>query len=649
MEPVLQIASATRDADGLVRVSGTVYTFRPYAGLMYISVVIVDGAMVSQKLLIDPSFPDGGSWQVQLPDSISPGTYQLGVTAHFFPPAETGDGSEQTDAILNLTFHASPTLGDDTFSDANGFADTIDLLAGDDTYSGENGNDTITGGAGRDTLNGNAGDDRFVILASDLVSGEIYDGGSDTDTAALVGGGLFDLTQVTLADIESIAVEGATATTVRVLDFAQAALIDPGTTTTTIDIADITTAPGVDAAERVFRLLENGVDAVTWEAGGVGRTATQVDADTMRIAQADGTRSDITFNTQSGLRIDAIITDVNDVHDYERLEIAYDQAGRMQSRTVFEDDGTETFTEFADGVRTLTTRTDDSAPGDGPAWASITTAYASNGQTTSRTTLLDNGTRIETSYTGGVRSGTTHTDLSSGGTAQSWNTINTTYDTGGTTLTSREIIFDNGVRATQNYSSGVIATQSRFDDSVGGTAVDWSQMQMAYDGAGILESIVVHYDNNSSRSSSYQNGQLIQDYRYDAVTNTSRLTGGNGDNLLDSTGLADIVRGGGGNDTIISYSGNDTLTGGTGDDTFVFRSIGRIDRDTITDFGNGADRLDLQEFGIYALADLLAPGNGHSATQEGADTVIDFGANGTITLRNFMLGSLTDAHFVNDL
>ncbi len=69
--------------------------------------------------------------------------------------------------------------------------DTLNGGAGNDTLNGDNGNDTINGGAnddvindgaGDDTINGDAGNDRIVMGDSGVLTGDTFNGGTDTDT-----------------------------------------------------------------------------------------------------------------------------------------------------------------------------------------------------------------------------------------------------------------------------------------------------------------------------------------------------------------------------------------------------------------------------------------------------------------------------------
>jgi Ca2+-binding RTX toxin-like protein len=69
-----------------------------------------------------------------------------------------------------------------------------------------------------------------------------------------------------------------------------------------------------------------------------------------------------------------------------------------------------------------------------------------------------------------------------------------------------------------------------------------------------------------------------------------------GDDILQGNGGNDTIYGGSGNDTITGGGGADVLWGGSGDDNFVYAATGDssgLNIDTIYDFGNGADKIDV--------------------------------------------------------
>lgn len=85
-------------------------------------------------------------------------------------------------------------------------------------------------------------------------------------------------------------------------------------------------------------------------------------------------------------------------------------------------------------------------------------------------------------------------------------------------------------------------------------------------------------------------------------------------------------------------AGDDTLTGNAGADKFVFAS--GHGNDTITDFTDGEDTIDLSAFtDITGVSDL-------TAVQNGNNTVITIPGGGTITLQDFTSTDLDDSDFV---
>jgi Ca2+-binding RTX toxin-like protein len=72
------------------------------------------------------------------------------------------------------------------------------------------------------------------------------------------------------------------------------------------------------------------------------------------------------------------------------------------------------------------------------------------------------------------------------------------------------------------------------------------------------------------------------------------VLGTSGANRIEGMGGADTLKGMGGADTLVGGAGNDTLTGGSGADRFVLQGGGGSD--TVTDFQDGYDKLDISAF-----------------------------------------------------
>ncbi len=132
------------------------------------------------------------------------------------------------------------------------------------------------------------------------------------------------------------------------------------------------------------------------------------------------------------------------------------------------------------------------------------------------------------------------------------------------------------------------------------------------------------------------------------------LYGGSGGDMLYGSDGRDTLYGDAGNDWMDGAAGRDRLIGGRGNDTlwgdrdaaqsadtFVFGL--KHGNDTIKDFANGVDKIDLRAFqGIGSLSSL-------SATQDGANVVIDLTdqeGGGKITLENVDLADLDDDDFI---
>ncbi|WP_298241353.1 VCBS domain-containing protein [uncultured Bradyrhizobium sp.] len=129
---------------------------------------------------------------------------------------------------------------------------------------------------------------------------------------------------------------------------------------------------------------------------------------------------------------------------------------------------------------------------------------------------------------------------------------------------------------------------------------------------------------------------------HDTITGgVTNVSGSNFDDTITGSAGNDQLFGNSGNDLLSGGAGNDALNGGTGADTFVYAAGGGTD--TIVDFLQAnADKIDLTGIpGVSTLADIQA-----IATQQGPNTVIDFGNGDTLTLLNVTLQNLTAADFI---
>jgi serralysin len=80
-------------------------------------------------------------------------------------------------------------------------------------------------------------------------------------------------------------------------------------------------------------------------------------------------------------------------------------------------------------------------------------------------------------------------------------------------------------------------------------------------------------------------------------------TGTGADERLLGSALADAISGGAGDDFLHDGAGSDTLTGGAGADIFVFARDGAVD--TVSDFQDGVDLIDIRDWGrIYSASAL---------------------------------------------
>lgn len=119
-------------------------------------------------------------------------------------------------------------------------------------------------------------------------------------------------------------------------------------------------------------------------------------------------------------------------------------------------------------------------------------------------------------------------------------------------------------------------------------------------------------------------------------------TGGALDDRIIGTSGGQALSGGGGDDVLHDGSGADWLSGGAGADVFVLMADGAAD--TIADFEDGVDRIDLSDWGmIYSASALLitATATGATLTYGSHQLVITSASGGTLAP-----GSLGDDDFI---
>ncbi len=125
----------------------------------------------------------------------------------------------------------------------------------------------------------------------------------------------------------------------------------------------------------------------------------------------------------------------------------------------------------------------------------------------------------------------------------------------------------------------------------------------------------------------------------DGKAGDDRLYALSGDDTLLGGAGNDLLSGAAGNDRLDGGTGSDLLLGGTGNDTFVFgRGFGQ---DSVLDFTDGSDKIDLSAFGLGGMAELSKAATVTEGTHE---VYIDFGNGDRLSV--FGLSALTQANVI---
>ncbi len=474
--------------------------------------------------------------------------------------------------------------------------DIINGFAGDDTLRGLDGNDYIVGGTGRDVLSGGIGNDAFRVGAGEAVAGEIYNGGTGTDT--LLISSLFPSSLVVTADfrsslltsLEKLSFEGGNRHTVLVNSsqigsgLSSALAVNGGTGQNAIGITmntaslnlggwtfsnwgsnDGLTINGTSAAETVtgtsqidYFKLGTGMDSIF---AGAGDDKMDVGTVTTGSTFDGGTGTDTIFATA-----DWVDLTTSNITSIEKLTFRGSGEGETHTVAVEAD-------QFAANGLSFQLKV-DGMTGD----VNYLTVFMKNQQSInlSQVTSIDAG-----ADTRGQIIGDNDAELI-GGTAMN----DTITGNGGNDDLNGYDGNDTIVGGTgDDIMRGGKGSDTYFLDSAGDQAIETSLA--ADDGA--IDTVHVTGFN-------YQLGELFENL----ILHGGNLNGlGNGlANTITGTDGGNQLWGFEGDDTIIGGKGADTMIGGSGADTFVFTSIldsGTVAglRDRIAAFTTGTDLIDV--------------------------------------------------------
>ena len=136
------------------------------------------------------------------------------------------------------------------------------------------------------------------------------------------------------------------------------------------------------------------------------------------------------------------------------------------------------------------------------------------------------------------------------------------------------------------------------------------------------------------------NSAIGGDATGDRISNIESIYGSAHDDLLTGDNRANVLFGNAGADILDGKGSADRLEGGTGNDTFIFLP-GDNSTDSVTDFTDGEDRIDLSGFSGVSFDDL-------AVSAEDTDCVIDLTGHGggRIVLRRFSASNLDASDFL---
>lgn len=210
-------------------------------------------------------------------------------------------------------------------------------------------------------------------------------------------------------------------------------------------------------------------------------------------------------------------------------------------------------------------------------------------------------------------------------------TISFTGVAGSVTLTSQDALSYRGIESFTFSAENVV--WSKNDMFAAYIAQEQNAGAATINGFSTVNDTIIGSNINNTL-----NGKGGNDIIYGMGGNDT-IYGEDGDDVLFGGDGNDAINGGAHADTINGGSGNDILTGGTGNDVFVFDALNN-GADTITDFTNNQDKIDLKAMGItYSGLTITAVGSDVRIIKTGS-TDLD------VTLKNFALANVDASDFI---
>jgi Ca2+-binding RTX toxin-like protein len=558
-----------------------------------------------------------------------------------------------SDFIFNTSVAARTVTGtanNDFLFGGNG-ADTINGDGGRDDIFGGGGGDVIVGGSGIDALFGGAGDDTLTGGSeADTFGYDARGFGFDTITDFVPGTNKIDLLALGIADFASlrplitdgvagaqisftfnglsevIQLSGVTASRLTEGDFT----FDTSTTARTVNgTANADTLFGGNGADTISG--DGGDDTLIGGAGG-DRLIGGIRNDTL----TGGSGADTFVYDARGFGVDTITDFVRGedridvsalgIPDFNTLQ-TFIARGSTMSQIFFSFNG---ITEQIDIAGTAALTASDFI------FNTATTARTVIGTANSDTLFGSNGADRLTGGGGGDR-------LIGGSGADTF-----VYDARGFGV---DVIADFVPGTDKIDVSGLGIGDFATIQALINTPTPSAQIQFAFNG--VVETINL----NSVLTNRLTANDFVFNTSTAALTvtgtaNSDTLFGGFGGDTLNGGGGTDTLIGGAGADRLIGGAGNDTLTGGSGADTFVYDARG-FGLDTITDFVQGTDKIDVSALGIADFATLqLFRATNASLTQffftfNGSAEILNVLGSATLTASDFIFDTATTARTVS--